>query len=188
MSRALALATLLSLAAWADAPESGSQFSEAFHKRRAWEKEQLKPSWKDDVAVSASAIGGAQVFANAGPATVAPTITLGLELGGHLNPSLALVGLGLVEASFLKPGSELVAFGLGGGVRLGSRYSVTLGGGLAWLLLTRVTTSTSGFAPVIDVRGVIPLVDHLGVHLRAGVLFTAGGAYLDVGVGFGFSA
>lgn len=187
-------AVLLTLAAQTPAspgappPADDSKFSETFKRRRAWEKAQLEPSWTDHLAFAVAGYGGAHFFTDPSfPVSVAPGITIDLELGAHLMPSVALVGTAQVRAAFLQPGTEMVLMGPGAGMRLGSKHSVTFGAGAVFVALMRVETSRSGFAPSLDVHGVFNLVGKFGLHFRAGLAFIPGAVIADAGVGFGFS-
>lgn len=180
---------LASLAQTPTPPAGEQRFSEVFRRRRAWEREQAQPSWKDRIAVAGSAFGGAQIFGGATPVLAVPSLGLDLEVWAHLWPELALVGAGQIRVAFLGPGVEAVIPGLGAGVRLGARHFATLSGGAAFVTLTRVTsTARSGLVPSFELRGAVILVGKLGVHFRLGLLVLFDGPMVDVGVGFGLSS
>jgi hypothetical protein len=187
-------ALVLALTAQAQAqpptpPPDESKFSESFRRYRARQRARQLGTWTDHVAFAVTASGDAHFFLEpAQPAIVASAIAIDLEFGAHLVPSVALVGTAQVRAAFLRPGTEAVIGGLGGGVRLGERHYVTLGAGLATVTLMRVTsTAQTGLAPSLEVRGALVLVGAFGLHLRAGVVFAPSAAVVDVGLGFGFS-
>ncbi|MFZ5441323.1 MAG: hypothetical protein ACOZQL_15045 [Myxococcota bacterium] len=191
MLTALALMVVLQ----ADVPREGAgesspppqQFSEAFRRRRAWEAEQRKPSWKDHVSVAVGAYGGAALIASS-PLTVAPSVGLDLELGGKLTRWLSLVGLAQGHVDFVRSGVEVVVTGFGAGLRLGERHFITLGGGAAITAVTRVTTSAvSGLVPTFDLRGGVLLVGGFGIHLRLGAVLAPTSPLISVGLGFGYS-
>jgi hypothetical protein len=178
-----------SVVAPAPAPPDESKFSESFRRQRAKERERLRPSWTDEIAFAAAAYGSAHFFsAPLSPVTAAPAITIDLEFGAHLIPLIALVGTAQVRPVFLQPGTEAIIGGLGGAVRIGQRFSVSVGGGITALQVLRVTTtSVSALAHHFELHGVFGLTGVFGLHVRSGMVFVPGGPIVDVGVGFGFS-
>jgi hypothetical protein len=170
-------------------PPQQQEFSDAFKKRRAWEKEQQKPSWTDHLAFAVAAYGGAGFWTEQTLARpVAAGLAVDLELGGHFTPSVSLVGLAEFKAAFPQAGTEVVTAGLGVGLRWGSKHYMTIGVGETLVSLLRANMPTQLiFAPTVELRGAIVLTGRLGIHLRAGMSFGPASVFADVGAGFGFS-